>query len=83
MQGGAQRRGGHRPPDAASPPVRLRVDEHRGDNLDEEDGVLTVGALAVAGPKMKLPKACIRTMFESKGTVLDLEGVYDVALEAL
>jgi hypothetical protein len=32
---------------------------------------------------MKLQKSCIRRMFEDKGTVLDLEGVYDVALEAL
>lgn len=55
----------------------------RGDDLDEEDGVKTLGALAVGGPKMKLQKACIRAMFETKGTVLDLEGVYDVALEAL
>jgi hypothetical protein len=55
----------------------------RGDNLEEEDGVLKLGALAVGGPKMKLQKACIRRMFEAKGTVLDLEGVYDVALEAL
>ena len=55
----------------------------RGDSLEEEDGVLKLGALAVGGPKMKLQKACIRAMFENKGTVLDLEGVYDVALEAL
>jgi methylenetetrahydrofolate/methylenetetrahydromethanopterin dehydrogenase (NADP+) len=55
----------------------------RGDSLEEEDGVLKLGALAVGGPKMKLQKACIRQMFETKGTVLDLEGVYDVALEAL
>jgi methylenetetrahydrofolate/methylenetetrahydromethanopterin dehydrogenase (NADP+) len=55
----------------------------RGDNLDEEDGVKKLGALAVGGPKMKVQKACIQRMFEAKGTVLDLEGVYDVALEAL
>jgi hypothetical protein len=55
----------------------------RGDSLEEEGGVKKLGALAVGGPKMKLQKACIRTMFETKGTVLDLEGVYDVALEAL
>jgi hypothetical protein len=55
----------------------------RGDSLEEEAGVLKLGALAVGGPKMKLQKACIRKMFERKGTVLDLEGVYDVALEAL
>jgi hypothetical protein len=55
----------------------------RGDSLKDEDGVLKLGALAVGGPKMKLQKACIRAMFETKGTVLDLDGVYDVALEAL
>jgi methylenetetrahydrofolate/methylenetetrahydromethanopterin dehydrogenase (NADP+) len=55
----------------------------RGDSLEDDDGVLKLGALAVGGPKMKLQKACIRKMFETKGTVLDLDGVYDVALEAL
>jgi hypothetical protein len=55
----------------------------RGDGLKEEDGVLKLGALAVGGPKMKLQKACIRALFETKGTVLDLDGVYDVAREAL
>lgn len=55
----------------------------RMDNLDEQDGVLTLGALAVGGPKMKLQKRCVQRMFQAKGTVLDLEGVYDVALEAL
>jgi len=55
----------------------------RGDSLEEDDGVLKLGALAVGGPKMKLQKACIRAMFETKGTVLDLDGVYDVAREAL
>jgi methylenetetrahydrofolate/methylenetetrahydromethanopterin dehydrogenase (NADP+) len=67
---------------SAAEPVGIEgVD--RGDSLTEEDGVLKLGALAVGGPKMKLQKACIRAMFETKGTVLDLEGVYDVALEAL
>ncbi|MGO9819618.1 MAG: methylene-tetrahydromethanopterin dehydrogenase N-terminal domain-containing protein [Solirubrobacteraceae bacterium] len=55
----------------------------RGDSLEQEDGVLKLGALAVGGPKMKLQKACIGKMFETKGTVLDVEGVYDVALEVL
>ena len=55
----------------------------RGDSLEEEDGVKKLGALAVGGPKMKLQKACVQRLFESKGAVLDLEGVYDVALEAL
>jgi hypothetical protein len=67
---------------SAAEPVGIEGVE-RGDSLDEEDGVLKLGALAVGGPKMKLQKACIRKMFETKGTVLDLDGVYDVALEVL
>ena len=67
---------------AAAEPVGVESVD-RGDNLEEEDGVLKLGALAVGGPKMKLQKACIRAMFETKGTVLDVEGVYDVALEVL
>jgi methylenetetrahydrofolate/methylenetetrahydromethanopterin dehydrogenase (NADP+) len=55
----------------------------RMDDLKEEDGVKKLGALAVGGPKMKLQKRCVRRMFEAKGTVLDLEGVYDVALDVL
>jgi hypothetical protein len=55
----------------------------RMDSLKEDDGVLKLGALAVGGPKMKLQKRCVHRMFEAKGTVLDLEGVYDVALEGL
>jgi len=67
---------------SAAEPVGIEgVD--RGDNLKEDDGVLKLGALAVGGPKMKLQKACIRRMFETKGTVLDLEGVYEVAREVL
>jgi hypothetical protein len=67
---------------SAAEPVGIEgVD--RGDNLEEEDGVVKLGALAVGGPKMKLQKACIRLMFETKGTVLDLEGVYEVAVEVL
>lgn len=53
----------------------------RDDDLAEEDGVLKLGALAVGGPKMKLQKRCVQRMFENQGTVLDLEGVYDVGLE--
>ena len=55
----------------------------RDDDLKEEEGVKKLGALAVGGPKMKLQKLCVQRMFEAKGTVLDLTGVYDVALEAL
>ncbi|HWE09372.1 MAG TPA: methylene-tetrahydromethanopterin dehydrogenase N-terminal domain-containing protein [Solirubrobacteraceae bacterium] len=55
----------------------------RTDELEEEDGVLKLGALAVGSPKMKLQKRCVQRMFETKGTVMDLGGVYDVALEVL
>jgi methylenetetrahydrofolate/methylenetetrahydromethanopterin dehydrogenase (NADP+) len=55
----------------------------RADHLKEEEGVKKLGALAVGGPKMKLQKRCVQRMFEAKGTVLDLEGVYDVALDVL
>jgi methylenetetrahydrofolate/methylenetetrahydromethanopterin dehydrogenase (NADP+) len=55
----------------------------RGDDLAQDDGVLKLGALAVGGPKMKVQKRCVQRMFEAKGTVLDLSGVYDVALETL
>jgi methylenetetrahydrofolate/methylenetetrahydromethanopterin dehydrogenase (NADP+) len=55
----------------------------RMDNLKVQDGVKKLGALAVGGPKMKLQKRCVQRMFEAKGTVLDLEGVYGVALDVL
>jgi methylenetetrahydrofolate/methylenetetrahydromethanopterin dehydrogenase (NADP+) len=55
----------------------------RTDNLEQDDGVLKLGALAVGGPKMKVQKRCVQRMFEAKGTVMDLEGVYDVAVEVL
>lgn len=55
----------------------------RDDDLTEEAGVLKLGALAVGGPKMKLQKRCVQRMFEAKGRVLDLDGVYDVALDVL
>jgi hypothetical protein len=53
----------------------------RDDDLTEEEGVLKLGALAVGGPKMKLQKRCVQRMFETKGVVLNLESIYDVALE--
>ncbi len=55
----------------------------RGHNLAEDNGVLKLGALAVGAPKMKLQKRCVQRMFDAKGTVLDLEGIYEVALEVL
>ncbi|MBV9917400.1 MAG: hypothetical protein JO153_12930 [Solirubrobacterales bacterium] len=55
----------------------------RTDDLEEEDDVLKLGALAVGAPKMKVQKRCVQRMFEEKGTVMNLEGIYDVALEVL
>ena len=55
----------------------------RTDDMAGRDGVLKLGALAVGGPKVKLQRRCLQRMFETKGTVLDLDGVYDVALEVL
>jgi hypothetical protein len=55
----------------------------RDDALEDEDGIKKLGALAVGGPKMKLQKRCVQRMFETKGTVMDLDGVYDVAVEIL
>jgi methylenetetrahydrofolate/methylenetetrahydromethanopterin dehydrogenase (NADP+) len=67
---------------SAAEPVGVEGVE-RTDDLKEDAGVLKLGALAVGGPKMKLQKRCVQRMFETKGTVLDLEGVYEVALEVL
>jgi methylenetetrahydrofolate/methylenetetrahydromethanopterin dehydrogenase (NADP+) len=55
----------------------------RNDELEDEGGIMKLGALAVGSPKMKLQKACVQRMFETKGTVMDLDGVYDVAVEIL
>ena len=67
---------------SAAEPVGVEGVE-RDDDLEDEDGVKKLGALAVGGPKMKLQKRCVQAMFETKGTVMDLMGVYDVALEVL
>jgi hypothetical protein len=55
----------------------------RDDDLKDQHGIRTLGALAVGAPKMKLQKRCVQRMFETKGTVMDLDGVYDVAIELL
>jgi hypothetical protein len=55
----------------------------RTDDLKQEEGVKKLGALAIGGPKMKVQKRCVQRMFEAKGTMLDLGGVYDAALDVL
>ena len=64
---------------SAADPVGVEGIE-RDDDLAERDGATVLGALAVGGPKMRLQKQCVRAMFATKGLVLDLDGVYDVAL---
>jgi hypothetical protein len=51
------------------------------DDLEQYDGKLVLGALAIGGPKMKVHKACVRRLFESNDLVLDTEEVYAVAKE--
>jgi methylenetetrahydrofolate/methylenetetrahydromethanopterin dehydrogenase (NADP+) len=51
------------------------------DDLETRDGKRVLGALAVGGPKMRLQKVCVRKLFDQPGQVLDLAGIYDVALE--
>ena len=51
------------------------------DDLDDYDGKLVLGALAIGGPKMKVHKACVRRLFESNDQVLDTDAVYAIAKE--
>ena len=52
-----------------------------GDDLEERDGKLVLGALGIGGKKMKTHKACVQRLFESNEHVLDADGVYAVAQE--
>jgi hypothetical protein len=53
------------------------------DELKEYDGKRVLGALAIGGPKMKVHKTCVRRLFESNETILDVDGVYEIAKELL
>ena len=53
------------------------------DELEDYDGKRVLGALAIGGPKMKVHKACVRRLFESNDTILDVDGVYEIAKELL
>ncbi len=46
----------------------------------DRDGHICYGALGVGGTKMKVHRAAINKLFESNGTVLDIEEVYALAL---
>jgi hypothetical protein len=45
----------------------------------ERDGAVVYGAIGVGGLKMKVHKAALARLFESKGLVLDVDEVYEVA----
>jgi hypothetical protein len=47
----------------------------------ERDGVICYGALGVGGTKMKVHRAAINKLFESNNAVLDVEEVYNLALQ--
>jgi hypothetical protein len=51
------------------------------DDLVERAGKRVLGALAIGGPKMKVHKACVRRLFERNDVILDVEGVYEIAVE--
>ncbi len=45
----------------------------------EKDGKLVFGALGIGGLKMKVHRECISILFEQNDTILDAEGIYNVA----
>jgi methylenetetrahydrofolate/methylenetetrahydromethanopterin dehydrogenase (NADP+) len=51
------------------------------DDLEDYEGKLVLGALAIGGPKMKVHKTCVRRLFESNDQVLDTDAVYAIAKE--
>jgi methylenetetrahydrofolate/methylenetetrahydromethanopterin dehydrogenase (NADP+) len=51
------------------------------DDMEDYDGKLVLGALAIGGPKMKVHKACVRRLFEANDQVLDTDAVYAIARE--
>jgi hypothetical protein len=51
------------------------------DDLVDYDGKRVLGALAIGGPKMKVHKACVRRLFETNDAILDVDGVYEIAME--
>jgi methylenetetrahydrofolate/methylenetetrahydromethanopterin dehydrogenase (NADP+) len=51
------------------------------DKATERDGVICYGALGVGGTKMKVHRAAIHKLFEANNAVLDVEEVYNLALQ--
>jgi methylenetetrahydrofolate/methylenetetrahydromethanopterin dehydrogenase (NADP+) len=52
------------------------------DDMEERDGKLALGALGIGNRKMKIHKACLRSLFETNDLILDLDGIYEVAKES-
>ena len=51
------------------------------DKAAARDGLICYGALGVGGTKMKVHKAALNKLFESNGAVLDVEEIYNLALQ--
>ena len=66
----------------AVPPAGLPGIE-AGDFAEDRGGTLCYGAIGVGGPKMKLHKAAIRSLFESNDRFLDAEEVLELAGEVI
>lgn len=49
------------------------------DDGEKKDGAVVFGALGIGNLKMKLHKACIARLFETKDLILDAETIYEVA----
>jgi hypothetical protein len=47
----------------------------------DRNGIIRYGALGVGGTKMKVHKAAINKLFETNNAVLDVEEVYNLALQ--
>lgn len=64
----------------AVPPVGIEgVDVM--DRAAVRDGLLCYGALGVGETKMKIHRAAISLLFESNSTILDVDEIYDLALQ--
>lgn len=51
------------------------------DKATDRDGLLCYGAIGVGGTKMKLHKLALAKLFDSNSAVLDIEEVYNLALQ--
>ncbi|OWK43880.1 NADP-dependent methylenetetrahydromethanopterin/methylenetetrahydrofolate dehydrogenase [Fimbriiglobus ruber] len=52
-----------------------------GDKAKDRDGVICYGALGVGGTKMRIHKAAITELFARNNAVLDVEEIYQIALQ--